>query len=352
MKNISHSVAGIDVSGRVLDMAYPIKGGHFASSSFANEDDAIKKQIGALIRRGVKTVVLEATGGLELRVWRALEEAGIAVAQVNPRQIRDFAKGAGELAKTDKIDAGIIAQYGVVMQPRIIKLPSENMMEIKSLAARRRQLVEVVKAEKNRLTRTHSSYAAQDIEDHILELKKRIASLQKEIERRIEVDRSLADKSDLLASMTGIGKVTALTLISELPELGTIGRGQIAKLAGLAPLNNDSGTRRGVRYIWGGRAVVRQPLYMAATAARQHCPSFKRYFERLIEKGKPYKVALIALMRKMLTILNAMVKTNTKFKAASTRLLRVSARRVASVLSVKRVFRPSIDFPSKLCLRE
>jgi transposase len=316
LKNLSHSVAGIDVSGRVLDIAYPIKSGGFASSSFANEDDAIKKQIRTLLRHGVKTVVLEATGGLELRVWRALEEAGIAVAQVNPRQIRDFAKSTGQLAKTDKIDARMIARYGAVMRPRISELPSENMMEIKSLAARRRQLTEVLKAEKNRRTRTQSSFAAKDIDDLIVDLKKRIARTQAEIERLIEADRSLADKRDLLTSMTGIGQVTAHTLISELPELGTLGRGQIAKLAGLAPLNDDSGTRRGVRYIWGGRAVVRQPLYMAATAARQHCPPLKRYFERLLAKGKAYKVALIALMRKMLAILNAMVKTNTRFKAA------------------------------------
>ena len=148
----------------------------------------------------------------------------------------------------------------------------------------------------------------------IVDLEKRIARLQEEIERLIEADRGLTEKRDLLTSMTGIGPVTAHTLISELPELGTLSRGQIAKLAGLAPLNDDSGRRQGVRYIWGGRAVVRQPLYMAATAARQHCPPLKRYFDRLIDKGKAYKVALIALMRKMLTILNAMVKTNTKFK--------------------------------------
>ena len=316
LKNLSHSVAGIDVSGHVLDIAVPTKGGGFASSSFANEDDVIKKLIKILLKRGIATVVLEATGGLELRVWRALEKAGFAVAQVNPRQIRDFAKSTGQLAKTDKIDARIIARYGAVMRPRINELPSENIMEIKSLAARRRQLTEIVKAEKNRRTRTQSSFAAKDIDDLVVGLEKRIARVQEEIERLIEADRTLAGKRELLTSMTGIGQVTAHTLISELPELGRIGRGQIAKLAGLAPLNDDSGTRRGVRYIWGGRAVVRQPLYMAATAARQHCPPLKRYFERLIAKGKSYKVALIALMRKMLTILNAMVKTNTKFKAA------------------------------------
>ena len=316
LNKLSHSVAGIDVSARVLDIAVFNKGRGFASSSFANEDDAIKKLIKWLLRRGITTVVLEATGGLELRVWRALERAGIAVAQVNPRHVRDFAKSAGELAKTDKIDARIITRFGALMQPRITELPSDNMMEIKSLAARRRQLTEILKAEKNRRTRTQSGFAAKDIDDLIVDLEKRIARLQEEIERLIEADRSLANKRDLLRSMPGIGQVTAHTLISALPELGTLGRGQIAKLAGLAPLNDDSGTRHGVRYIWGGRAVVRQPLYMAATAARRHCPALKRYFERLIDKGKAYKVALIALMRKMLTILNAMAKTNTKFMTA------------------------------------
>ena len=315
LKNLTHSIAGIDVSARVLDISIASMTGDFASSSFANEDDAIKKLIKMFLKHGVQTVVLEATGGLELRVWRALEKAGIAVAQVNPRQIRDFAKSTGELAKTDKIDARIIARYGAVMRPRISTLPSENMMEIKSLATRRRQLTEILKAEKNRRTRSQSRLAAKDIDELIADLEKRIAKLQDEIKRLIEMDRTLADKRDLLTSMTGVGQVTAYTLISELPELGNLGRSQIAKLAGLAPLNDDSGTRRGVRYIWGGRAVVRQPLYMAATAARQHCPPFKRYFERLLAKGKPYKVAMIALMRKMLTILNAMVKTNTRFIA-------------------------------------
>ena len=316
LKKLSHGVAGIDVSARVLDIAVASKEGGFASSSFANEDDAIKKLIKWLLRRGITTVVLEATGGLELRVWRALEGAGIAVAQVNPRHVRDFAKSAGELAKTDKIDARIIARFGLLMRPRITGLPSENMMEIKSLAARRRQLTEIMKAEKNRRTRIQSDFAAKDVDDLIADLKRRIARLQEEIERLIEKDRSLAGKRDLLTSMTGIGQVTAHTLITELPEVGTLSRGEIAKLAGLAPLNDDSGQRQGVRYIWGGRAVVRQPLYMAAVAARQHCPPLKRYFDRLIDKGKAYKVALIALMRKMLTILNAMVKTNTRFKGA------------------------------------
>lgn len=314
MQQLTQLIAGCDVSAATLDVACCLGGKIVAEGSFANEPSAFAKLIAWLGRHNVASVVVESTGGLERRVRDALHGAGFDVAQVNPRQVRDFAKSAGQLAKTDRIDARMIAWFGACLVPRTSETPSKSLLRIKDLTSRRRQLVDMAKAEKNRLSRQHDTFASDDIRAHIDELDRRIARIQQEIEALIETDAELMQRRQVLTSMTGVGPVTALTLIGELPELGRLNRGEIAKLAGLAPLNNDSGKFQGVRMIWAGRASVRRPLFMAATAAIRHCPMLRALYRRLQEKGKPHKVALIAVMRRMIVILNQMIRDNRPYQ--------------------------------------
>jgi transposase len=255
-----------------------------------------------------KLVVMEATGGYEAAVAAALATAGVALAIVNPRQARDFAKATGKLAKTDGIDAAVLAHFAEAIRPAAQTLPDEKTRELEGLVSRRRQLVEMLVAEQNRLRTAVTKRVRRDIEKHIEWLKKHIKDHDGDIGRAVRSSPIWREHDDLLQSVPGIGPVMSSTLLASLPELGTLDRKKIAALVGVAPFNRDSGAMRGKRAIWGGRADVRAVLWMAATAAVRYNPVIKPAYERLIAAGKAKKVAVTACMRKLLTIANAMLR--------------------------------------------
>jgi transposase len=259
-------------------------------------------------------IVLEATGGLELSVLAALGSSGLPVVAVNPRQVRDFAKATGKLAKTDAIDARVLAHFAESVRPAVRPLPDAATQQLGALVTRRRQLVEMLTAEENR-RKTAAPAIRDDIQEHISWLRKRVKGVDKELSLAVHSSPLWREQEDLLRSMKGVGPVVSVTLLADLPELGTLNRKQIAALAGLAPLNNDSGTWRGKRRIWGGRATVRAALYMAALVGSRCNPVLRDLYTRLLAVGKTKKVALTACMRKLLTILNALLKTGTKWSA-------------------------------------
>jgi transposase len=259
-------------------------------------------------------IVLEATGGLERLVTSALATAGLPVVVVNPRQARDFARATGQLAKTDALDARALAHFADVIRPTPRPLPDAQTQELRALLGRRQQLIVMRTAEQNRLAGT-SERLAQDITAHITWLNARIATLDDDLETVLRSSPLWRENDDLLQSAPGIGPVCARTLLLELPELGTLNRRQIAALVGVAPLNCDSGTLRGRRAIWGGRAHVRTVLYMGTLVATRFNPRIKTFYERLLAAGKVKKVALTACMHKFLTILNAMLKYRKPWQA-------------------------------------
>lgn len=261
-----------------------------------------------------QVVVLEATGGMELPVVAALAAAGLPVAVVNPRQVRDFARALGKLAKTDRLDAQALAHFGEAVQPSPRPLPDAQAQELGALLARRRQVVEMLTAERNRL-RGALPAVRRGIQDHIAWLEHTLAELDEHLGRTLRASPLWREKDDLLRGVPGVGPVLSLTLLAELPELGTLDRRQIAALVGVAPLNRDSGTLRGRRTVWGGRAPVRAALYMGTLVATRHNPVLRAFYQRLLQAGKPKKVALVACMRKLLTILNAMLKQRTRWMA-------------------------------------
>jgi transposase len=255
--------------------------------------------------------VLEATGGLERRLAGELLEAGHQVAVVNPRQVRDFARGTGQLAKTDRIDARILARFGAQVSLRSLEKSSEKQIELTALVVRRRQLKAMLVAEANRHEGGLLTPATRrNIHQHLHWLRKQIAQLDASIARLIASDETWRGQSQQLQSVPGVGPATSATLVAELPELGRLNRREISALVGLAPYNHDSGTCRGKRSIWGGRAQVRSALYMAALTARRCNPLLRAFADRLQRAGKPFKVILTACMRKLLTILNTLIKTN------------------------------------------
>lgn len=255
----------------------------------------------------VGLVVMEATGGLELRATRALQEAKVGVAVVNPRRVRDFAKAAGALASTDSIDAEIIALFGERMRPAAQPLPDPAIEHLNRLLTRRRQLVDMATAEKNRKAGLLEQQC-DSLDDHLGWLSKAIGLADKQILASVRADKKAYARYKLLRTVRGVGPVVASSLVAELPELGTLRRGQIALLVGVAPINSDSGLYRGRRHCWGGRASVRSILYMAALTASRHNPVIRSFHERLIAKGKEPKVALTACIRKLLVSLNAMIR--------------------------------------------
>ena len=255
-----------------------------------------------------RLIVLEATGGYEAAVAAALATAGFALAIVNPRQARDFAKATGKLAKTDKIDAAVLAHFAAAVQPVPQLLPDEQTRELEALVTRRRQIVDMIVAEQNRLHISASKAMRRDIEKHIEWLKKRVKDHDDEIGKAIRRTDLWSKKDDLLQSVPGVGPVVSSTLLASLPELGELDRRKIAALAGVAPFNRDSGNLRGKRAIWGGRADVRAVLYMATRTAVRYNPPLKEAYGRLIAAGKAKKVATTACMRKLLTMLNAMLR--------------------------------------------
>lgn len=304
MESRYSSALGIDVSGEHLDW-YRLPGKEFGRVS--NDAQGIASLIRMLESSPVDLVVIEATGGLQRQVATALVATGCAVAVVNPRQVRDFARSSGQLAKTDRLDAQVLALFGLRMQPQPRALPDEAAQELVDRLTRRAQLIEMRVAEKNRRLRAPTRIKKQ-IDRHLAFLDQAIKSLDREIDDTLRGSPAWAEKADLIDEVTGVGPQTVRRLLISLPELGQLSRQAIAKLVGVAPLNRDSGKLRGTRHIWGGRHEVRTDLYMAANSARRFNPPFKAFYERLLTAGKPHKVAMIAVARKLLTVLNAMIR--------------------------------------------
>tara|TARA_B100002003_G_C14070547_1_gene515044 strand:- start:36 stop:986 length:951 start_codon:yes stop_codon:yes gene_type:complete len=298
---------GIDVSKAALDIAIRPTGQHW---QIPHTNDAIHDLASQLVSLHPFLVVLEATGGLEIPLTGALATAGLPIVVVNPRQVRDFAKATGKLAKTDAIDAHVLAHFAEAVRPTPRPLPDAQTQAISAMLARRRQIVAMLTAEKNRL-RTANGAVREDLLQHIAWLEERLSKLDTDLRETLRQSPIWREKDNLLQSVPGVGPVLSLTLLAQLPELGTLSRRQIAALVGVAPLNRDSGTLQGKRTIWGGRAFVRAALYMGALVASRWNPVLRAFYQRLCAAGKPKKVALTACMRKLLTLLNAMLKHRT-----------------------------------------
>jgi transposase len=304
-------IVGIDIAKNSLDV-------HFLPeakwASVPNKAEGHRELLAMLPEPGTCLVVVEATGGYERQVVAELLSAKHCVAVVNPRPVRHFAIALGILAKTDRIDARVIARFGQQVNPRTLAETHKKQAELDQLVARRRQLVELRTAENNRQERVSVKDVRKSIQQVVDTLNKEIKRVEKKILSLVESNDDWKGKSDLLQSTPGVGKTTAAVLLSELPELGTLNRQEIAALVGVAPFNRDSGHFQGKRSIWGGRASVRSALYMAALTARRCNPTIRHFAERLASQGKKQKVILTACMRKLLVILNTMVKTNTHWK--------------------------------------
>jgi len=300
----SRIFVGIDVSKDRLDMADRPAGEVWQVSYDSRGISDLVERLGEL---SPYLVVLEATGGLELTLTGELAAVGLPVAVVNPRHVRDFARAAGKLAKTDALDAQVLAHFAEAMQPEPRPLPDASAQEFRAMVTRRRQLVEMITAEKNRF-RTATHRVRPQVQGHIRWLEESLEGLDKDLGDLIRSSPLWRAKEKVLRSTPGVGPVLSMTLLSDLPELGVLNRGEIAALVGVAPFNRDSGTLRGKRKVWGGRGQVRAALYMAALVATRYNPVLREFYQRLCAAGKPKKVALTACMRKLLTILNTMVR--------------------------------------------
>jgi transposase len=300
---------GIDVSKAQLDVALRPTGRFVVP----NDDAGIAQLLERLQATAPTLVILEATGGIELPLTGALAAAGLPVVVVNPRQIRDFAKAVGQLAKTDALDAQVLAHFAEVVRPTPRPLPDVETQELAALVTRRRQLIEMLTAEKNRVASARVVIRKQ-LHAHITWLERALDQADTDLAEAIRQSPVWREKEDLLRSVPGIGPVLTTTLLANLPELGTLKHKQIAALVGVAPLNRDSGTLRGKRTVWGGRAQVRAALYMAAIVAARFNPVIRGFYQRLCAAGKAKKVALVACMRKLLTIVNAMLKHRTPWR--------------------------------------
>jgi len=301
---------GIDVSKDTLDVAVAPSGQQWR---VRHTEEGFGPLVERLQGLTPALVVLEATGSLEVPVAAALGAAGIPLAVVNPRQVRDFARATGKLAKTDKLDAQVLALFAQRVRPSARPLPDPQTQELNALLARRRQVVAMLVTEQNRLG-TALPNVRPGIEEHIAWLEGKLGGLNDGMGKLLRESPLWREKEDLLRSVPGVGPVLTLTLLAELPELGTLGRRQVAALVGVAPFNRDSGTLRGKRSVWGGRAKVRAALYMAALVAARFNPVVRAFYQKLLAAGKPKKVALTACMRKLLTILNAMLKHHTPWQ--------------------------------------
>ncbi|HEX9030006.1 MAG TPA: IS110 family transposase [Anaerolineales bacterium] len=301
---------GIDVSKARLDVAARPGGEPW---SLSHDLDSIDHLVAQLLPQPPRLIIVEATGGLETDLVAALGAAQLPVVVVNPRQVRDFAKSLGRLAKTDRIDAQVLAHFGEAVRPEPRPLPDAPARELQAHLVRRRQLIEMLVAEKNRLHTTHPRLQER-LSEHIAWLEAELAELDGQLRDQLQASPLWREQEDLLRSVPGVGSVTAITLLAELPELGQLNRKQIAALVGVAPFNCDSGTQRGKRIIWGGRAAVRSALYMATLSASRYNPVIRDHYQHLLRVGKEKKVALVACMRKLLTILNAMLQTHTAWQ--------------------------------------
>ncbi len=298
---------GMDVSKDTLEVAVrPTE----ERMTFANQEDGISLMVDFVKSFCPCLIVLEATGGLEKAAVCALAVRGLPVVVVNPRQVRDFARSKGILAKTDKTDARVIAQFAEAIRPEVRPLKTEEAQKLDALLSRRRQILQMLTAEKNRL-QSAPVWTRKDIQKHIHWLEKNLDQFNQDLDRMVKESPIWRAKDEILQSAKGVGPVLSVTLISQLPELGTLKGKKIAALVGVAPLNRDSGKFRGRRTIWGGRSEVRSVLLMATRIAIRFNPVIRAFFERLQKAGKVRKVAETACMRKLLTILNAMLKNNT-----------------------------------------
>lgn len=308
--NTDQTFVGIDVSKTHLDIAVIPTGELWQTDNTTEGVEELERKLSQL---EPTLIILEATGGLEMDAVGALAAKGLPVAVINPRQARDFAKSIGRLAKTDKIDAQMLARFGDAVRPEPYSMPSEEAIQLRGIMVRRRQLIEMLVAEKNRMYMAHKMIKPR-LKEHIAYLTRELEELDQELRNQLQQSPIWREKDDLLRTVPGVGPVTATTLLAELPELGKLNRKEIAALVGVAPFNCDSGGMRGKRAIWGGRACVRHTLYMATLSASQHNPIIRSHYNHLIQQGKPSKVALVACMRKLLTILNAMIHTMTSWQ--------------------------------------
>jgi transposase len=306
--------AGIDVSKAYLDVAVRPEEIEWRSS---NTDAGAKEVAARLKELDPDLVVLEATGGMEIPVASVLAILDVPVVVVNPRQVRDFAKSTGRLAKTDALDARVLAHFAEAVHPEPRTLPDEQARQLSALLSRRRQLGEMLTAERNRLQSADSTVRRR-LKVHIRWLERELSDIDDDLNNAIKESPLWRVKDDILKSVPGIGPIVSITLLSELPELGQLNRKQIAALAGVAPLNRDSGTLAGRRTVWGGRSRVRAALYMAALVASRYNSVIRDFYLRLCAAGKPKKVALTACMRKLLLILNSMVKNKEMWNASNT----------------------------------
>lgn len=303
----SASFVGIDVAKQQLDVALLPTGKKFAVK---RTSDGYQQLLDQLPAAGSCHVVLEATGGYEREVVAELLSHGHHVSVVNPRQVRDFARALGILAKTDRIDAYVLARFAEQVNPRSVLDVPPKLAELQQLVERRRQLIELRTAENNRLELCTAKMARKSIQQVLKTIDKQIAAIEAEIARLVESDDDWKRKTQVLTSVPGVGKITAASLIADLPELGQLNRAQIVSLAGLAPFNHDSGKLKGKRAIGGGRVTIRNALYMAALSAMRCNPALKEFAQRLHQKGKLFKVRITACMRKLLVVLNSLVKNN------------------------------------------
>ena len=303
---MSESFVGIDVSKEWLDIAW-LSG---QTSRVEHSGEAIAGLIERLREQPPTLIVLEATGGLETALASALAARSLAVAVVNPRQVRDYARACGRLAKTDRVDALILAAFAAAIRPQVRPLPDEETRALGDLLARRRQLIDMRVQEKLRLERA-TVVQRDSLKEHIAWLDERIGRIDSDLTHALRTSQAWREKDDLLQAIPGVGKVTRATLLALLPELGSLNGKEIAALAGVAPFNRDSGKHQGQRIVWGGRSQVRRVLYMAAVSAARCNPVIRDFYQRLRSQGKPAKVALTACMRKLLVIMNSMLRHRT-----------------------------------------
>ena len=312
---------GIDVSKAQVDVAVRPTGERWVVSY---DDAGVGELVSQMVDLGPALVLLESTGGLELSLVAALATAALPVVVVNPRQVRDFARATGTLAKTDALDAAILAHFADAVRPSVRPLKDAETQVLNSLAARRNQVMTMLVSEKNRLG-TASTAVRPRIEAHIAWLEQELKDLDGGLRQTLRQSPVWREKDDLLRTVPGVGEQLSLTLLAYLPELGTLNRKQIAALAGVAPFNRDSGTLRGQRTVWGGRSRVRAVLYMAALVSSRHNPVIRDFYQKLLAAGKPKKVALVACMRKLLVILNAILKHRSSWGDTSSTLPALSA---------------------------
>ncbi len=306
-ENKAEVFVGIDVSKSTLDVRIEPSGESF---QLANDDEGIKALCSRLSKHAPTLIVMEATGGLEMRAASELAACGLCLAVVNPRQVRDFAKASGQLAKTDRIDAHVLCGFARAIRPAARPMKDALTQQLEDLVTRRRQLVDIRVQETLRLHGA-SKVQAKSVKAHIAWLDKRIKDIETDLGTRLRSSDAWRVKDDLLLSIPGVGEITSRSVLSRCPEIGRLTRRQIAKLVGVAPLNNDSGKYRGQRHIWGGRADVRSVMYMATVSAIRCNPVIKEFAAKLKRAGKAPKVVIVACMRKLLTIMNAIIKSNT-----------------------------------------